>query len=108
MLRDRLEDQALLGLPGDDALSAAAAGNQSVAVIDPQPPGRLVVGRVAVVAVVDEQRPDPSLEELDLGGIVRIVRGGRGVESDAPQARDRAAKANRESDMMSSRCVKAS
>ena len=80
---DRLEEQALLGLAGDDGRPAVAALEQAVAVIDAQAALGVGVGGVAGVAVADQERPDLLLEERHR----RFARGGLARAAAAAPAR---------------------
>ncbi len=64
-LENSLNQQAVLGVAGDDGRPAIAALEQAIAVVDAQPALGVGAGRMAVVAVVDQERPDFFLEELD-------------------------------------------
>ncbi len=79
---DRLDDQALFGLAGDDRRSRLAPFEDRLQRVEPQAPFLLLVA-VARVALLSEQRPDVLLEEVlagGLGGGVRLaaIRGGQG------------------------------
>ena len=70
MIRHRPVEQALLRLAGNDdrpgiaAASPSGGGRQVESALH-----RAGRGVVAVEAVFDEKRPDPTFEELDPGGI---------------------------------------
>jgi hypothetical protein len=67
----------LFGVAGYDRRPAVPPGEQAVAVIDPKSAFGVGVGRVAVVAVVRQERTDLFLEELELGGVGRLRLGRR-------------------------------
>ena len=77
----RVDQQALVRLAGHDGRSGVAAGQQAQARIEAQAT-LLLVGTVAFVARVCQQRPDLFLEEFQIGsgrpssgrrGVVRFV-----------------------------------
>jgi hypothetical protein len=73
-VEDRPDQEALGGLAGDDGRAVVAPLEQAVAVVDPELALGVGLGGVAVVAVVDQERPDLLLEELD--GLRVVGRGG--------------------------------
>ena len=66
---DRLHEQALVGLAGDDRGAGRAAGHRVGPRIEPEAALDLRPG-VARLAAVDQQRPDLRLEELDRRRVV--------------------------------------
>ena len=68
-LPNRLDQQARFRIADDNGPTASAPLQQTVVIVDTQAPGRLVVGGVAVVAIVDQQRPNLLFKELQLRGI---------------------------------------
>ena len=67
---ERLDHQAVLGRPRDDHGAAVPAGAHAFRVEQDQPAADLRgVAAVALVAALDEDRPDLRLEELEVGGI---------------------------------------
>ena len=69
--RHALQQQALRRVAGHDGRAVVAAVEQAVAVVDAQAALGVCVGRVADVAMIDEDRPDLFLEEVDCGIIGR-------------------------------------
>ena len=68
--RTALISRLLLRVAGDDRRAAVAALEHAVAAVEVEPALELLGGgRVALVAVLDEHRPDLLLEELDAGGV---------------------------------------
>ena len=70
---NRLQNQARRGLARNHRGAALTPFEEAIAVIDPEPPGRLVVSRVAVEALPRQQGPNPPLEELELRRIDRFL-----------------------------------
>ena len=63
-VRDRLDQQALLGLGRHDRRARFAPLEHRLAAVQPQA-RRLLLRPVALDALLDQDRPDPRLEELD-------------------------------------------
>lgn len=70
---DGLDEEACLWISGEHRWPALASLDQAVAVVDAEPALRVGVGRVAAVAILDQQRPDFLLEEIHSRGI--FIRG---------------------------------
>ena len=84
----RLDEQALLGIAGDDGRAADAALFPAASPVEGQPDLRRAARRaVALVAVVGEDRPDLAFEELELI-LRRRLRRARGGLRLAPTRRD--------------------
>jgi hypothetical protein len=64
---DGLDDQALVRLPGDEGRAEVAAGEQPGQRVHAQV-AALLVGAVALEAVLGQDRPDFRLKELGRGG----------------------------------------
>ena len=78
---DGTHEQARLGLAGDERRAIGAAAAHPVARVEQQPaPGLPGLGTVAGVAVLDQDRPHPALEELDAGSVRSLTRRQAGGE----------------------------
>ena len=68
LVADRLDQQALLRVAGDDDGAGLAAVHHAGLRVEPQV-ALVLLGAVAWIAVLGQERPDGRLEELDGGGV---------------------------------------